>query len=212
MAGRLTDLLTRAAKGDAEACDALLVELYPDVQQRVHEALARDFRPKNQWILPLFSTSDIVQDVFLGIVRGIGGFADQDEEHLRAWITTQVKNRILDRLRFHQAGKRDARKEAKPRDDKGRTILPGTDQTPSLCAALEERAELFNQALGTLSERERELWQLRFEQGASFADVAAALDYKNEESGRAAFRALRAKLVVRLRRLGIGVDLRSGAE
>jgi RNA polymerase sigma factor (sigma-70 family) len=212
MGQQLQDLLTRAAQGDPQAKDALLQRLYPDVAARVHDALARDFRPKRGWLLPLFSTSDIVQDVFLGVIGGLEGFAGKSEDELRAWIATQVRNRIVDRLRFHQAQRRDVRRNVKPRDSAGDTVLPGAgDPTPSVCAALDERARLLAQALDELSPRDRELWCQRFEEELSHDAIASRLGYANAESARAACRALRAKLAVRLRRLGIETSGAGGA-
>lgn len=204
---RLKDLLVAYAAGDDHARDLLLADLYPDVERRVHRALDRDFRPQNQWLIPLFSTGDIVQEVFLGVVRGLEGFAEKDPEELRAWIAKLVKNRIVDRLRFHGAQRRDARRQKKPRDERGDSvILPHDDPSPSMCASLEERAALFERAILELGERERQLWRLRFEDERSFEEVASEMSYANSESARAAFRSLRAKLLVRLRRLGIELD------
>ena len=212
MSNSLTRLLTDAANGNEEAKATLLEQLYPEVQRKVHLALSKEYRPQNQWMLSLFSTGDIVQDVFLGVCRGLSSFKDRDETELRSWIAAQVKNRIIDRIRFHQAKRRDAPREKKPRDAEGNTVLlPARDPSPSTCVVLDERAAIFDRALAELGERETELWHLRFQEEKSFAEVATAMGYSSAESARAAFRDLRAKLTVRLRRLGLQ-ELQDGGD
>jgi len=169
----------------------------------LYELLSREFRPNNRWILPFFSTSDIVQDVFIGVVQGLDKFAEQSEDELRAWIATQVKNRIIDRLRFHQAKRRDVKRDRTP-EDFSTEFQPEHRRTPSMIVSLEERANLFGKALAELRERDRELWRLRFDEELPFAEVAEQLGYASEGSARVAYQTLRAKLMVRMRRLGIG--------
>jgi len=205
MSPSIHELIRLAASGDAEARNSLLATLYPDVERRVHELLSREFRPNNRWILPFFSTSDIVQDVFIGVVQGLGKFAEQTEDELRAWIATQVKNRIIDRLRFHQAKLRDVNRDRTP-EDFSTEFQPEHRRTPSMIMSLEERATLFDQALAELRERERDLWRLRFDDELPFAEVAQKLGYASEGSARVAYQTLRAKLMVRMRRLGISTD------
>ena len=198
----LRETLQRAARGDRAATDALLAETYPTVQRLVHAQLARDYRPGNRWIAALFSTGDIVQDVFLGVIQGLGDFAGSDDDEFRAWLATQVRNRIVDRVRFHRAQRRDVGRELAP-DASDAPVFAARDATPSRHALLDERARLFEQALAGMTEREKQLWELRYEQDLGFAEVAASMGYADAESARSVFRALRAKLIVRLRRLGL---------
>jgi RNA polymerase sigma factor (sigma-70 family) len=202
MPAPLRDTLAAAARGERAAIDTLLADTYPQVRRMVHDLLARDFRPGNRWIGAMFSTNDIVQDVFLGVITSLEGFTGDHDAEFHRWVATQIRNRIVDRLRFHRAQRRDARRDIAA-DASGGVPLPGREPTPSHCASLDERALLFERALTTMNERERALWELRFEQERSFADIAAAMGYSDAESARSVFRALRAKLTVRLRRLGI---------
>jgi hypothetical protein len=48
-----------------------MARCYPKVRAIVHNQLEHDFRKHHRWILPLFSTGDIVQEVFVGVVNGI---------------------------------------------------------------------------------------------------------------------------------------------
>lgn len=205
MGPALEDLLARAAAGERAAEGELLRELYPDVERHVHAALEREFRAHNRWMTPLFSTSDIVQDVFLGVVRGLrDDLRGRRERELRAWVAAQVEHRILDRLRFWRAARRDARRDARPNEDVASALQPvAHDPSPSRCAALDERQRLLSDALGELEPEQRALWQLRAEGGLEFGAIAERLGLGNGEAARGAFRRLRARLTVRLRRLGI---------
>ena len=208
-------LLAEAARGDEAARARLLEELYPEVQRQVHALLERDYRTKNHWIVPLFSTGDIVQDLFLGLGKELCAHdparrdLPDDEGSLRAFLAARIKNRIVDRMRFFTRQRRDARGMQRIETASGSALpVASPDPSPSTCASLEERGSLFADAFASLDAREHELWRLRYDEERPFDEIAANMKYKNGESARAAFRALRAKLAVRLRRLGI--DLAEG--
>ncbi len=208
MTRSLHELLQGARAGDAGARDELLRAIYPQVERQVHAALARDFRRRHPWTMALFSTGDIVQEVFLAVVRCEPEAGAQEERQLWAWLATQVQNRIIDRVRFHLAQRRNARQTLPLAE--GQTdgpSLAGRDRTPSVIAALDERAALVERVLDELDAGERKLWQARVEDERSFADVARDLGYPSDESARSAFRRLQARLAVRLHRLGVrGVE------
>lgn len=81
MMGRLMNLvrtLELARAGDQDARNQILERFYPKVRELVHKKLEHDFRKNHRWILPLFSTGDIVQEVFVGVVNGAEGFVGED--------------------------------------------------------------------------------------------------------------------------------------
>jgi RNA polymerase sigma factor (sigma-70 family) len=200
----LGDLLRAARLGDEAARERLLREIYPEVAKIVHRALETDFRRRHRWILAMFSTGDIVQDVFLNVVRAQPEAGAADERQLLSWLATQVQNRIIDRVRFHLAQRRDARHATPLADGEGTTRpVAAPDLSPSGLVSLDERARLVLQALGELGEREQELWRLRVDEEKSFSEVAHALHLVTEESARSAFRRVRSKLALRLHRLGV---------
>lgn len=201
----LNDLLRAAADGDEDARARLLHDIYPDVRALVHRNLDRDFRRRHPWMLQMFSTGDIVQEVFLAVVKSRPEAGAHDELQLRAWLAGQVQNRIIDRVRFHLAQRRNAHKAQPLASDAG-GALAGRDQTPSLLATLDERARLLAEALADLDPDQRQLWRLRVEEEREFAEVARALGLASDEAARSAFRRVQAKLVVKLHRLGVHFD------
>jgi len=204
MATSLNDLLRAAADDDAEARAQLLHEIYPDVRDLVHRNLDRDFRRRHPWMLQMFSTGDIVQEVFLAVVKSRPEVGARDERQLRAWLAGQVQNRIIDRVRFHLAQRRSARQALPLASDAG--DVAAADASPARLAALDERARLLEQALASLEPEQRELWRLRVEEEREFVDVACAIGLSSDEAARSAFRRLQARLVVALHRLGVRLD------
>ena len=72
-----------------------------------------------------------------------------------------------------------------------------------MAAALSERAQLVHEAMEQMPERHRRLLQLRLMEGATFAEVKDALGYSSDETARQAFHAAQARLLVKLRTLGL---------
>lgn len=202
----LHTLLTTAARGDPEARDVLLREIYPTVCAHVHQSLARDFRRRHPWMMAMFSTGDIVQDVFLAVVKAGPDLGVQDEQHLRRWLAVQVENRIIDRVRFHQAQRRDVRQvEPLQRADES-VAVPAPGASPSGCAVLDERALLLRRALSELDAGDLDLWRLRVDEEQSFTAIAATLRLASDEAARSAFRRVQARLALRLQKLGLVGD------
>jgi len=199
-------LLRLAAGGDQAARDALLRELYPRVRTIVHRELAGDFRRNHKWILPLFSTGDIVQDVFLGVIHDLHRFEPR-AGGLFAWVVVQVRNRILDIVRHHEALRRDRRREVVVEDEHGDPVsFAGDTPTPSRCAELSETLSSWTRLMSELSARDRDLLELRSADGLGWREIAERLGFPSDEAARAAHRYLRARLAVRLRKLGIRTD------
>jgi len=103
-------LLERARRSDPAALDTLARRFYPDVQRLVHHRLAADIRYGRPWISARFSTGDVVQSVFEGVLRDLGAFGGASEEAFVGYLTIVVRNRIVDAVRFHEAAQRDGRR------------------------------------------------------------------------------------------------------
>jgi RNA polymerase sigma factor (sigma-70 family) len=196
-------VLRRARAGAPAGENALVADLYPDVQGRVHAALRAHYRPSNRWLAPLFSTNDIVQDVLLGVVRGLPSLEGHTAPDLRAWIAKQVEHRLLDRLRFHRTARRDARRPVHGVDLATLGPAVASSAGPAARADQAERARLLERALAGLDDGDRALWRARVVHEQEFDAVAAELGLGNAEAARGAFRRLRAKLAVLLRREGL---------
>lgn len=192
-------LLDAARRGEEGALDALCARLYPRVQQCVHRALAADVRRNRPWLGALFSTGDVVQEVFLGVLKDIEDFRGHTEVAFVHYLATLTKNRLVDAIRFFEASRRDRRRVGHGEDVLG-ALEEGGGGPEELAIATEQIAR-FHRALSSFSERDRALLRARIEDAAAFEDISQALGYASADSARKAFHVAQAKLLARLRRL-----------
>lgn len=188
--------LERAKQGDRGALDALSRRFYPAVEGLVHHRLATDLRHGRPWLAARFSTADVVQDVFEGVLRDLGAFLGETEAAFTGYLTVVVRNRIVDAVRFHEAAQRDGRRMhplAEGFDAEGR------ERDPAATVVTTEGLERLLAALAAFEPREQHLLRARMDGLASFKELAAQLGYGSDSAARRAFYDAQAKLAVRLR-------------
>lgn len=104
---------------------------------------------------------DVVQDTFIRLYQ-------QDVEKvkggLKAWLFTVCRNRALDVIR------KERRITGLEEEQMAR--VPSGRRTPSERADLEERVGQVHEALNRLSENQREVILLKFEQGLSYEEIS----------------------------------------
>ncbi|MGB0327826.1 MAG: RNA polymerase sigma factor [Akkermansiaceae bacterium] len=104
---------------------------------------------------------DVVQDTFIRLYQqDIEKFKDG----LKAWLFTVCRNRSLDVIRKE--------KRIIGLEEEQVSRLPSTKRTPSERADLLERVDQVHSALGRLSENQREVILLKFEQGLSYDEIS----------------------------------------
>ena len=185
-------LVARAAGGEADARNALVERYQPRLRSMVHRELEQDFRRSHRWMLPVFSTRDVVQDVFVGLMHSLDAEEAEfpNEAAFLAYLATMVRHRLLDAVRFHEAKRRDARRRATPDtdDESGESgPIERPDESgvvPDVAAQLAEHAALLREVLDALPERHRVLVQMRVVDGATFGEIATALGYASQETAR----------------------------
>lgn len=193
-------MLDRARAGDRQAQDELITRFYPRVRQTVHRRLEHDLRKHQRWIAPLFSTSDVVQEVFVGVVRTLDAFDGDSEEDFVRYLSGAVRNRLIDALRHHEAGRRDGRRASA---ESAGPEPAGVDPTPSLAASLAEQIQVYRSALTDLGERDRRVLELRLEQEQRFASIARTMEFPSADAARKAFAKAQARLLAKLHLLGL---------
>ncbi|MBL8725065.1 MAG: sigma-70 family RNA polymerase sigma factor [Planctomycetes bacterium] len=202
---QLQPLLRAAAAGAPEAREQLVAACYDDVRARVHRELEGDFRRRHRWILPLFSTHDVVHEVLVAVVQDLADTDFAGKEPFFAYLGTLVQHRLLDAVRFHEAARRDVRKQTpEPTQGLGALAADQREATPTLAASLAERAGLVRDALAELPERQRRLLELRLLEGETYPRIRDALGYASEETARQACVEAQARLLVKLRAKGLG--------
>jgi RNA polymerase sigma factor (sigma-70 family) len=183
--------LESAKRGDSEALNELAEHFYPAVQGLVHHRLVTDMRHRRPWLAARFSTGDVVQSVFEGVLREIGTFAGRTEEAFIGYLATVVRNRIIDAVRFHEAAQRDGRRAhamSQEFDTEGREVDPAD------AAVSAEGIEQLLAALSSFEPRVQHLLRARMEGLASFRELAEQLGYGSESAARRAFFDAQARL------------------
>lgn len=188
-------LLEGARRKDPAALDELARRFYPGVERQVHHRLATDIRSRRPWLSARFSTGDVVQSVFEGVLLDLDAFAGTTEEAFVGYLTTVVRNRILDAVRFHEAAQRDGRRGV-PLEGTG--AGQGGEPDPAEAAITAERMTLLLATLEEFEPRLRHLLRARMEGLASFRELAEQLGYGSESAARRAYFDAQAKLALRL--------------
>lgn len=205
----LQALIVGAAGGSGAAREQLVAACYEDVKVRVHRELEQDFRKRHRWILPLFSTQDVVHEVLAAVVQDLRDTQFDGAAPFFAYLGTLVRHRLLDAVRFHEAARRDGRKLVEaPTQGLGEVAPDRREATPTLAASLGERAGLVREALAELPERQRRVLELRLLEDATFPVIREALGYASDETARQAYLDAQARLLVKLRVRGFGKTLR----
>lgn len=166
--------LTRAAaSGDREALGQLIERNLPGLEAFIRLRGGR-------LVLAKESASDLVQSVCREVLQDLGEYRFQSEALFRHWLYQTAERKILDRARFWQRARRDARREAVPPQDTacGMESLARSYAglvTPSAEASMREQVERVERAFQLLSEDDREVIVLARVVGLSQAEIAAQM-------------------------------------
>ena len=175
--------------------DDMSVRLLAVAERRDREAFAvlfRHFGPKMRaWLVAgggdAGKVDDVLQEVFATVWRKAGLY-DSRRATAATWIYAIARNRRIDAFR------RDRRPEFDPEDPAFRPD-PAPDGEQALAAR--QRAHAVRAALGALSEEQREVLQLAFYEGETYAAIAVRLGIPvgtAKSRARLAFDRLRAEL------------------
>ena len=191
-------------RGDQAAQNDLVSACLPRVRTMVHGQLQHDFRKHHRWMLAMFSTGDIVQDVLVRVLPELGDVAIASEDDLVRYLATLVRHRLVDTVRYYEAKRRDQRRHARgAAEETAVDGPPARTSTPQELAAWTEQIEIFHRVLSEFSTRHRLLLEMRLEDEQGYAQIAEQLGYASEESARQAFVDAHARLLVKLRAHGL---------
>lgn len=182
-------------RGDEAAINELFERYYATVRQIVHRGLADDLRRSRPWLGALFSTGDVVQEVFISVLRDLDTFSGDSEPQFVSFLATVTKSRLVDAVRFHEAMRRDRRRVGHT-GDASELVQP--NMNPADAAVSAEELGRFCAALTNFPERERLLLRRRLDSGATFDQLAQDLGYPSADAARKAFHAAQARLATRL--------------
>lgn len=104
---------------------------------------------------------DVVQDTFIRLYHQD---IDKVKDGLKGWLFTVCRNRALDVIRKE--------KRMVGLEDEALSRLPSGRRSPSERADLSERVDQVHAALNRLSDNQREVILLKFEQGLSYEEIS----------------------------------------
>ncbi len=159
--GPVKTRLEQARQGDMQA----FAELFEPLRPKVHAVAAR--------LVGSQDAEDIVMDAFIKAWQALPGF--RGEASLQTWLLRIARNRCLDVLRSRRAEPLRLELDAPMtgREDPPQVFDPG-QPNPAEQAADRLDARAARDALTALDPRHREALLLRYEDGLSYAEIAAA--------------------------------------
>jgi RNA polymerase sigma-70 factor, ECF subfamily len=130
---------------------------------------------------PRIDQSDLIQDAFLKVIRGIHAFEGDSEETFDHWLATATRQACQDAIVHHlgtqkrnpdHAGPPDAEVILKP---DGGHLREATYSTPSYHAQQNEQALRIAHAKSQLNDLQRLVITLRYEEMLSLREIAERL-------------------------------------
>tara|TARA_R110002096_G_scaffold115348_6_gene249748 strand:+ start:238 stop:861 length:624 start_codon:yes stop_codon:yes gene_type:complete len=197
----LPELLQFARDGDQQARGELITRFYDRTAALVHRQMKQRLKPQQHALLRQLSTGDIVQEVFMEVLRGLDRWEGDREEAFVSLLATLVEHRLVDQVRRSQAARRDVRRLG----DVGPTTagVHADQRGPATLAGNEEQLAIYREVLAGFHDRDRALLTMRLEDGLEFGELADRLGWQTPDAARKAFHLVQAKLLLRLRQRGV---------
>jgi RNA polymerase sigma-70 factor (ECF subfamily) len=182
--GALTiDLLRAASAGDQSAWSELYARHRAVMRTLVQCQIPARLRSR-------LETEDVLQSAFLSAFQKLESFEYKGEASLEAWLKEIIRNKLLDRVRYHYAACRDPEREQEKPETKEIEEVKGEDSSPLALLEAAERQTGILMALDKLSEREQAIIMMRHFDHLSFAEIAQKLGIPETTARRRCFEAL----------------------
>ncbi len=163
----------RAAAGDADALQRLIIHYHPVLRSIVARATDERYRTR-------IEPEDILQQGYIAAFRSLGGCRFDGVPAFYKWIETIVLSKLRDEERALGRKKRDPARERAPLDastsypDLFRRVA-GPESTPSRHVARDEAIGAVMSCLARLNDDQRAVVRLRFLEGRSVQEVATTM-------------------------------------
>jgi RNA polymerase sigma-70 factor, ECF subfamily len=170
------ELVVRAQTGDRQAVEALLQRSVPQLKRWAHGRLPAAARNN-------LDTGDLVQETVLHVLRRLDSFQPRHVGAMQAYLRQSVLNRIRDEVR--RIGRHPASIELP--DD-----MASEEPSPEEQAVRAEAVSKYNEALGRVTPRDRQLVVARIEAQWAYDEIAKHFAMPTPDAARMAVsRALR---------------------
>lgn len=188
--GNVLAEIARAASGDAEALQLLLVRRHAVLLARVAAGLPSS-------VARHIDADDILQEAYARAFRAITSCTFDSPAAFHAWLDQIVSNVLCDQRRFLHRKKRDINRDRyatiQPSDSRTQFFdrLRARDSTPSRVFAHVEASAAVTSSLARLTEEQREVVCLRFLEGWSVPEVASRMNRSEAAIHALCYRALK---------------------
>jgi RNA polymerase sigma-70 factor (ECF subfamily) len=166
--------LEKAASGDAEALQCLIVSYHPTLRRRVASEIEERFR---QQIDP----DDVLQSAYIAAFRHIGEYRFHTRGGPYKWLERIARNKLIDRKRALMSRKSDVGREipaatgtSDPHQDLVQR-LGYTNATSSRHLGVREATAVVMSSFARLSDDRRAIVRMRYLEGQPVAEIAATL-------------------------------------
>jgi RNA polymerase sigma-70 factor (ECF subfamily) len=183
MADESRQLVLRASRGDALAVDELLERHLPGLRAYVRKNISPTLLAKE-------SGSDVVQSVCREVLEAVDRFRYEGEAAFRAWLYQMALRKLVDRLRYHNAQKRDANRQSGSTHVDEIALLASSIRSPSKDAMLREEMQALERGFEKLSDADRDILRMIYIEGKTHAQVAEQLECSEAASRKQLSRAL----------------------
>jgi RNA polymerase sigma-70 factor (ECF subfamily) len=160
------DLIAAAKEGDEAAWSELNLRY-----RRILAMFVRSSRPAG--LQRRVGTEDMVQSTFISAYRGLSSYEDRGTGSFLVWLKAILRNRIAERLRQHQAERRDLRRD-EPLESAGSTTA-GRESSPSEIASKAELCSLLLSVVAELPSDQREIVMCHFFEDMPTKQIAQVL-------------------------------------
>jgi RNA polymerase sigma-70 factor (ECF subfamily) len=158
----LDNLLAQLCSGDMAVAERVFIAFEPYLRKAVRRHLPPPLRAK-------FDSTDVLQSAWADVLRGFreAGWRFADADHLRGFLFTATRNRLIDRVRQHQK----ALQREEPIGGRDEDLM-SPQPTPSEVAVA---GDLWERILARCPPEHRPIIELRRE-GHSLGEIAARTD------------------------------------
>jgi len=165
-----------AGQGDSLAVAKLLATYHPILRARAAARMDPALKARSE-------PEDILQQVYLRVVREIHQFEDRGPDSFLNWVITILEHRLIDARRAAAAKVRDVAREAPVAGPVGGDSywnlldrVYADASTPSRVVRRDEAVGALLGCLSALSDTHRQVLELRFLQGLPVSEVATRLE------------------------------------
>lgn len=190
-------LVSEASRGSVPAVDALMERYLPGLRAWIRLRAGPTVRARED-------VSDLCQSVCREVLEHLDRFQYGGEAGFKAWLYATAMRRIQKKHAFHNAGKRDVKREVSPRAVGSQAGAPmdllayaNAFSSPSHHAMAHEEQERMEAAFDRLTEEQRDLIVRSRLAGQSHTEIAADLG-KSEGAVRVALHRALARLAAEL--------------